>query len=284
MLIDSHCHIFTEKIVKNVKQRPEMVEQLKLNTRDAPQRLLPKDLAESAESNGVDMCVLLPTAAPDKIRSENDRFIQFCSEFQRLRTLATLHPVMHGLSDEIGRMFDLGINGFKFSSFSQRFDLATPEVETMLKTVERLGHVRGRVPALVFDTFATADMHFGAHPDHLTTPAKLSRLAARHPGINFISAHMGGLLAGFEELRRDLEPSPNLYLDTANAAHTLAEAQFVELLRIHGASHVLFGTDWPWFDYASERPKVNSLLVQAGYNNTEQAKVFGGNAERLLSL
>ena len=39
------------------------------------------------------------------------------------RSFATLHPMMKGLSDEIRRVFDLGIIGFKLSSFSQRFDL-----------------------------------------------------------------------------------------------------------------------------------------------------------------
>ena len=67
---------------------------------------------------------------------------------------------------------------------------------------------------------------------------------------------MGGLAAEFEELFMTLIPADNLYLDTSNAAHTLTNGQFIELLKIHGPNHILFGTDWPWFDHAAEISKI----------------------------
>jgi uncharacterized protein len=284
MFVDSHCHIFTTRIVRNVRAKPSMLEELKLNTGDAIERLHPRSLEESADANGLDACVLLPTAAPAKVRSENDRFIKLTEEFPRLRTLGTLHPMMPDLSSEVLRIFDIGINGFKFSSFSQRFDPLSAESESMLTEVERLGRDRAVQPLLLFDTFVRADIHFGAQIEHLTTPAKLTEIARRHQGINVICAHMGGLLADFDELRRDLIPAPNLYLDTANAAHTLEENRFIELLRIHGSSHILFGTDWPWFTHAAESKKIGSLLTRAGYNESDRAAVFGLNANRLFAL
>jgi uncharacterized protein len=284
MLVDSHCHIFTKRIVQNMKDRPAMVEELKLNVADSLPRLDPKSLEESAGTNGVDVCVLLPTTLPDKVRAVNDRFIRLSVELPRLRTLATLHPMMRSLSDEILRVFDLGINGFKFSSFSQRFDLSSPEVNAMIEAVEQSGRERGIQPVLVFDTFVRADTYFGAHPDNLTTPSKLAELVHRHTGINFVAAHMGGLLADFDELRRELPPAPNLYLDTSNAAHTLKKDQFIDLLRIHGSSHILFGTDWPWFSHATEIPTIRALLVQATYDQLDQAAVFGENAAKLFGF
>jgi uncharacterized protein len=191
---------------------------------------------------------------------------------------------MRGASDEIRRMYDLGIHGFKFSSFTQRFDPSSPEFEVMLTEVERLGRDRGTRPALVFDTFAAADIYFDAHPDHLTRPSKLAGLVHRHPEINFIGAHMGGLLVDFDELRRGLLPAPNLYLDTSNAGHTLQENQFIELLRMHGSSHILFGTDWPWFVHSAELSKIDSLLVKASYHQLDRAAVLGENARRLFGF
>ncbi len=284
MHIDCHCHMFTPRIIENVRSKPAMVDALKLDTVGALERLHPGALQHAAESNDIRVCVLLPTAGPDRVRSENDRFIRMSVQFPRLRTLATLHPAMEGLSDEIRRMFDAGIAGFKFSSFSQHFDPASKQVRQMLATVETFGRERGIFPVSVFDTFSGGRTYFGAEPDHLTTPAKLAELVRAHHGINFVAAHMGGLLADFAELRRVLRPMRNLYLDTANAAHTLEKAQFVELLRIHGPSHILFGTDWPWFVHAYERPKITGLLVTAGYSPAEQAEVFGGNAARLMGL
>ncbi len=284
MPIDSHCHIFTTRIVDNMKSRPALVEQLHLNVWDALSRLEPAALEQSAEENGFEVCLLLPSTGPDRIRGENDRFIGFTRALSRLRTLATLHPMMQGLCHEISRMFDLGIIGFKFSSFSQRFDLSSPEVEVMLTEVGRLAQNRNIQPVVIFDTFARADAYLDANPNHLTTPFKLSQLINRHQGIHFIGAHMGGLLADFDEIRKDLPPASNLYLDTSNAAHTLKEEQFVELLRIHGSSHILFGTDWPWFVHGAELSKIGNLLAKAGYDQAEQEAVFEGNARRLFGF
>jgi uncharacterized protein len=282
MIVDSHCHIFTEQIIQNVSSNSALVESIKLDVEHAEQRLDPKALDQSAAANGVEICLLLPTAAPNKAPTENDRHLKFASELPRLRTLATLHPLMQDLSGEIRRVFDLGIVGFKFSSFSQRFDLISREVEDMLCVLEKSGSVCGIRPVVVLDTFTRADIHFGANRDHLTTPAKLAEIARRHSEIDFIGAHMGGLAADPGELLHELTPSANLYLDTSNAAHTLTNGEFTELLKIHGPHHILFGTDWPWFLHATEIPKIRSLLEEAGYNESEQEAVFGENACKLF--
>jgi predicted TIM-barrel fold metal-dependent hydrolase len=284
MVIDSHCHIFNERIVENMLTRPALVKQLHLNVQGARPLLSPRALQEVAEANGIEACVMLPSTGPNRVRSENDRFVQWTREFPRLRTFATLHPLMDDLPGEISRMFDLGVAGFKFSSFSQRFDIASPEARRMWHGIERLSAERSKRATLVFDTFVTAHDHFGSVPEHLTTPSRLAHIVHQHEGINIIAAHMGGLLADFDDILRALPPSPHLYLDTSNAAHTLNESQFVELLSVHGASHILFGTDWPWFDHESEMALLKVLMEKAGYDRVEQARVFGENARELLGL
>ncbi len=284
MFIDAHCHIFSTRIVENMQSRPDLADLLCLNVWDAEERLEPRSLQESAEQNDVDLCLLLPSTGSKRIREENDRFIGTTKLLPRVRTLATLHPMMSDPAGEISRMLDSGITGFKFSSFSQRFGVSSPEMESLLREVERAARSRGVHIALVFDTFAQAHTHLGADPDHLTTPAKLYELVKRHPEILFVGAHMGGLLAGFDELLRDLPPAANLYLDTSNAAHTLKEEQFVELLRIHGSSRILFGTDWPWFLHETESAFIGGLLEKAGYDESERAAVLGENARRVYRL
>jgi predicted TIM-barrel fold metal-dependent hydrolase len=282
MIVDSHCHIFTRQIIQNVSSNSALVQSIKLDVERAEQRREPEALEQSAAASGVEICLLLPTAAPNKVRAENDRHLGFASEFPRLRTLATLHPVMKDLSGEIRRVFDLGAVGFKLSSFSQRFDLMSREVEDMLCALEKSGSDCGIRPVVVLDTFTRADIHFGAGRDHLTTPAKLAEIARRHSEIDFVGAHMGGLAADPDELLHELTPTANLYLDTSNAAHTLTNGEFIQLLKMHGPYHILFGTDWPWFHHAAEIPKIRSLLEEAGYNESEQEAVFGENARKLF--
>jgi predicted TIM-barrel fold metal-dependent hydrolase len=95
---------------------------------------------------------------------------------------------------------------------------------------------------------------------------------------------MGGLDAPYDELRRHLGARPNLYLDTSNAAHTLSNASFCDLVAQHGPDHILFGTDWPWFSHEQEIALIDSLLDHAGFSEEEKAMVFGTNICRLLGL
>ena len=282
MIVDCHCHAFTEQVVRNVVSRTALVAELKLDPY-AGRRADARILSESAAVHGIDRCLLLPTAAAQGVREENDRSIAVASSYPRLRTVATLHPRMEGLAAEMERMLARGIAGFKFSSFSQRFDILSEEAERMFTVLENAA-ASGKALAVVLDTFNRADVHFGAKTEHITTPGKLHAVAARHPALSFLAAHMGGLAADFDLIRRDLKPAPNLCLDTSNAAHVLAEGQFVELLQRHGADHILFGTDWPWFDHGSEMARIDTLLDSAGFNQTQKEAVFGGNAARLFSL
>jgi hypothetical protein len=152
----------------------------------------------------------------------------------------------------------------------------------MLDELARQGARRGVWPVVVLDTYTRADEHFGADPRHLTTPSRLVALARSHPGLAVVGAHMGGLAADPEELRRELVPLENLYLDTSNAGHVLPPESFAALAREHGPEHVLFGTDWPWFVHEREIPHLRGLLARAGFDDDAQDRVFGGNARLLM--
>jgi len=245
-------------------------------------RFDPRVLDEDARKNNIEYCILFPTAPPDKVQSENDRYIAIASSFPRLKALATLHPQMDHLADEIERVSDLGITGFKLASFSQRFDIASDDVKRMFITMAKIGMKKKKNFTIVFDTFYRSYVHFSVHPDHITTPAKLHAVVSRHPELCFLATHMGGLTADFQSIRRQLKPAPNLYLDTSNAAHTLRADQFIHLLQEHGADHILFGTDWPWFDHAPEISLINSLLDQAGFNQDQKEAVFRTNAKKIF--
>lgn len=280
MIIDCHCHIFTGSVIRNVVSKTELIRELHLDA-GAAARFGVEDLATSIRQHDIS-CILFPTAPPENVASENDRFISLSASQPGLKTLATLHPEMTDMAGEARRVFDRGITGFKFCSFSQRFDILSEKTEQMLDAIKDAAKEKNKSFTIVFDTFTRADCHFGAGPEHLTKPGRLNALVRRHPDIRFMAAHMGGLAADYSELRKELAPAPNLYLDTSNAAHTLTREQFVELLQLHGPEHILFGTDWPFFDHASEIPLIDSLLDMAGFSSDEKAMVFRRNAERIF--
>jgi len=281
MIIDCHCHIFTKQVIRNVVSKSELMTELHLDPEAAGKGSV-EDLIKSARQNNVGCCILFPTSPPENVASENDRYISMASSQPGLKTLATLHPEMADIAGEARRVFELGITGFKFCSFSQRFDILSEKAGTMLLAIRDVANRMGKSFTIVLDTFTRADFHFGARPEHLTRPGRLNVLVRRHPDIRFMAAHMGGLVAGFDELRKELLPAANLYLDTSNAAHTLNPDQFTELLNLHGADHILFGTDWPFFDHASEIPFIDSLLDKAGFSVGQKELVFRKNAEMIF--
>jgi predicted TIM-barrel fold metal-dependent hydrolase len=134
------------------------------------------------------------------------------------------------------------------------------------------------------DTFYEAHRFFGTSPKYTTTPEQIGYLVKQYPGIPFIAAHMGGLCAPFEDICKYLPPSQNLFLDTSNAGHTLTKQEFIHLLKSHGGEHVIFGTDWPWFDPVLEFQLISGYLEEAGFSREEKDAVFGGNIARLLGI
>lgn len=281
MIIDCHCHMFTAQVIKNVTSRAALMSELHLSP-EAEGRSDARELEQSAELNGVEFCILFPTASPESVIKENDRHLSVASLYKHIKTLATLHPRMQSIEKEAGRMMDAGIRGFKFCSFSQRFDIDSDETEKMFAAIKRAGIQRNMGVTIAFDTFNRAHVHFGAEAQHLTTPEKLNRVVERHRDINFLAAHMGGLAADFDKIRNCLAPAPNLFLDTSNAAHVLGPGEFIQLLQSHGPGHILFGTDWPFFDHGAEIKLIDSLLDRAGFDRGQKDSVFRKNAKKLF--
>ncbi len=281
-IIDAHSHLFSPGVIDSVERLREPLDALHLDFGQVRQRLTPQSLRASATAGGVEACLVLFTADRERIPEDNRRALELHGDGSALFALGTAHPALSDLEGELRSLALAGTRGLKFSSFSQAIDFNSSEAFAMLEMAESVWQAAGMRPTVVLDTFVRADKVFGTDLRFLTRPATLARLAARFPEINFIGAHMGGLAADFHELTRDLQPAVNLYLDTSNAAHTLTAEQFTSLLRSHGASRILFGTDWPWFGHTDEIPKILRLLDQAGFGEDEVRRVMRGNAGELL--
>jgi len=281
MIFDSHAHIFAPAVVENVSRLNGLAASLSLDIDGARRRLDKAALKREARSSGIKGCLLLPTAPVDGVRKMNDRFIGIVEGEEGLVTAGTLHPAAPGMDEELDRLSSRGIRALKFSSFSQGFDLASREAFRLLENI-RARNLSGETFFVVLDTFYQADIYFGVPREHVTTPEKLGRLASIFPEIDFVGAHMGGLAAPWREIARHIIPRTNLYLDTSNASHVLTREQFLRMLRLHGSERILFGTDWPWFGYAEEVPRIQGLLSEAGFSLEEQSLVFSGNITRLL--
>lgn len=282
-IFDSHIHLFTDKIIRNVQQKKEMVKQLKLQTNGAEKRSNAHQLKEDMESFNFQGALLLPTANAAGVRKTNLDCINTAATVPFITTAGTLHPDAPDIKGELAFLRQHRVRVIKLCSFSQGFVLDGPKAIEMFDTIQSANEKSDAPFAVVLDTLRTADRFFGTHPDFNTTPKRLARLVDRYPGINFIGAHMGGLDAPYDEIRRHLTARSNLYLDTSNAAHTLSGTAFCTLVAQHGPDHIVFGTDWPWFTHKREVHLIDSLLERAGFNEKAKTKVFYANICRLIS-
>ncbi len=284
MIIDAHIHLFPPSVIASVAGRAEMVAELHLQADAAARRIGPDVLGRAMREAGVELALHLPTAKAARVSTVNDNALALSEAAPFIATAGTLHPNCGAISGELTKLCAGGVRALKVCSFSQEFQLDDRPAMAMwaqLQDFNRRGPGRFFV---VLDTYYRADRRFGSAPVHTTTPQRLARLAGHFPDICFVGAHMGGLDAPAEVLTRDLAPAPNLYLDTSNAAHILEDDVFVQLLMTHGPEHILFGTDWPWFDPREEIARIDRLTARAGFGRRERGLVFGGNAARLLGL
>ena len=284
MIIDCHAHIFSSRIITGVSAKSAMVEKLKLHTAFAEGRTTSSALEDDCRSSGIDACLILPTAGAANVRNVNTAFIQLAAGSDFLFTAGTLHPFYGDNKNELLRLREHGVRAIKLCSFSQGFALSTPETFDLFNIIESVNSLTNGGTFVILDTFSLAHDYFGTPDRNTTTPLLLGDIVRKYQGIDFVAAHMGGLAAPPEETFKHLVPSKNLYLDTSNAAHTLSEKDFLRLLEIHGPDHIIFGTDWPWFDHKEELNILVRLLDLAGYNREEKDRVFYRNIAGLLGI
>jgi aminocarboxymuconate-semialdehyde decarboxylase len=132
--------------------------------------------------------------------------------------------------------------------------------------------------------------------DTTLAAAKLvfSGVARRFPEIHWVLAHLGGAIPylaerldrgyeAFGECRRHIDQPPSLYLrrfyfDSVNfdpAALRLA-------ISFAGVDHLLAGSDYP--HQIGSLEKMRHSIQALGLSAQDEAKVLGGNAQRLLAL
>ncbi len=284
MIIDAHVHLFTPKIIGNVSAKSEMVAELHLQTDEATKRIGTEALGAALGRAGINAALMLPTAGADSVSEVNSVAMATAAECDILNTAGTLHPECKDLPAELTGLHAAGIRAIKLCSFSQGFMLNAPATMAMFAQIEAFNRNHIHHFFVVLDTFYKAAAYFGTDPRYTTDPARISRLVRTFPEITFVGAHMGGLTAPFEDIIRSLPAADNLYLDTSNAAHTLNEAEFIQLLDVHGPERISFGTDWPWFHPGEEISLIEALLDRAGYTVNDKAKVLGGNIAELMAI
>jgi hypothetical protein len=170
----------------------------------------------------------------------------------------------------------LGLRGLKLHPTLQAFDPADPALDPFFATAAELG--------LVVVTHAGTSALGAGEPGgqglriDLARPLLLDPVAARHPGLQIVLAHVGWPWH-LEALAMALHKS-NVWLDISGWRYRYLPEDVLRETRTRLRGRVLFGTDFPMFDPAEQLDELAAL----GLPDEVADRVLRANAAELLGL
>lgn len=266
-IFDVHSHVFPDKV------HHRAIDVLVENSHGLPAftdgSLV--DQERRAFETGYDGWLNCPVVTSEKQMRHVNEWVASWNRWPHL-SLAGLYPnaPMDELLGECDRIAGLGLLGVKFHPEYQQFGILEERLNPLWDKLESL-----KFPALFH---AGSDIGFMGQAPH-SRPADFALLAERHPGLTIICAHLGGW-RNWDEVESDLAGAP-VYLDTSFSKCWMTDQeQFERIIRKHGVSKVLFGTDSPW----SPLDCALREIEETGLTDEEKAAIFYGNAAEIFPL
>lgn len=280
MIIDFHTHTFPEKIAAGA------IEKLKDNSHtESFSDGTVSGLSAQLTQNGVDLAIVLPVVTnPVKTRKINDSAarINETTASTHVFSFGGMHPDTPDYKAELRHIQALGLKGIKLHPAYQRVDLDDIRYERIIGYANELGlliTVHGGLDIGIEGTWST--------------PRKARKVLDDVRPNKLIMAHTGGWQMWDDVI--EFLCGQNVYLDTSfsmgnyayqknvpmsERAPALSREKFVEIVRLHGADRILFGTDSPWGSHAEQLRIVRSLPL----DEEEKRKILGENGKELLNL
>lgn len=258
-IIDSHAHIFPEKIAEKAVESIGNYYGLDMSSSGTAE-----DLLETGNKINVYKYVVHSTATrAEQVKPINDFIAEMQEKYHCFIGLGTLHPELPDIDSEVDRIIELGLNGIKLHPDFQEFNIDDESMLPIYRAVE------GRLPVL---------MHTGDEVKTSSRPKRLARVLDMFPDLTVIAAHLGGYQMWDESL--EYLVGRNLYLDTSSSFFRLDTEKVAEIIRRHGVDKVLFGTDYPMWTHEDELGRFDNLRL----TEEERRLILFENACRLYKI
>lgn len=260
-VIDSHCHIYPEKIVDKAVPATDRFYDVTSFCRGTVE-----DLLVRGESAGIDRFIVQSVATtPKQVKSINT-FIadEAASHPDKLTGLGTLHPDSEDQEGDVEYLISLGLKGVKLHPDIQNFDIDDPRC---IKIYELC---RNRLPIL---------MHTGDNRYDHSNPNRLLPVLKEFPDLTVIGAHFGGWSI-WEEASKVYCDMPNLFVDCSSSFYYLDREKAREIIYRYGVDKVMFATDYPMWDPEKEL----EFFLSLGFTKEENEKMLSGNAKKLFGI
>ncbi len=278
MIIDFHTHTFPDAMAAKT------VEFLKSKSGTDPfSDGTVKGLSEKAKKAGVKLSIVLPVITNPASASKINRFAAKQNQSVKetgVFSFGGMHPEVSDYKAAINEIDELGLKGFKIHPAYQHTPLNDIKYKRIIGYAEEKGLI----------VISHGGLDIGVDGSWCS-PEMAAELIADVKPERFVLAHMGGW-----EQWQDVKTylcGKNVYFDTSFCAvdfayrkdfpaakqkPVLSEKEFTEIVKLHGADKILFGTDSPWGDEQTQVDFINGLNLSPA----EKSAIFYDNAKTLL--
>lgn len=269
MIIDFHTHIFPDKIASRTIEALSSSASIPPHSDGTLEGLLSR-LGEA----GVDIAVNLPVLTK---ASQLDSIIKFATQINeksytgaRVISFAGVHPDTEDYVGALDLVKASGIKGIKLHPDYQGTFIDDEKYVKILSYAKKLD--------LITVTHAGLDGAFIGQ-EIKCTPVRVLRLLDRLGGYDkLVLAHMGGNEL-FDKVYSELA-GENIYFDTSYVLSSIGKGMFFDILEKHSCDKILFATDSPWQNIATQV----DILKSFGLDKDAENKIFCENARALLNL
>jgi len=260
-IIDSHCHIYPDKIAQKASQSIADFYSLPVAHNGTVKRLI-----ETGTTAGVDRFVVQSVAtAPEQVESINRYIAQTARNSGGLITgLGTLHPDAKDIEGDIWLLKQLGLKGVKLHADFQKIAIDDPRCYKIYEILE------GDLPVL---------LHTGDKRYDYSNPRRLIPVLEDFKNLIVIGAHFGGWSV-WDEAARHFSGYQNLYVDTSSTFGFFSAEAARSLLAKYDLDRVLFGTDYPMWDAQDEL----DFLFGLNLTDLQYRKLLSENCCRVYGI
>lgn len=277
MRIDFHVHVTPPDVIRDWRKIAQREAYFALLSGSPKNRFATaENVVEALDADGLGRAVVFGFSFrdPGLCREANDYVMDAVRRHPgRLIGFMAVSPGSPGLEAEMDRCMAGGLRGVG-ELFPDGQDFP---IEEASRTAVFAGLCRERkLPVIIHSNEPVGHYYRGKTT---TTPAKLDAFVQHNPGLVTIFAHWGGGLFFYELMPELREKYRDVYYDTAASPFLYTPAVYRAAREAGVLDKILLGSDFPLL------PAVRLLreLAGSGLTETEQERVAGGNAARLLA-
>lgn len=259
-IIDFHCHVFPGTVAQKATDNVGRYYGLAMHGNGTAANLV-------RNAKGINVKSFLVHSSATKaaqVESVNNFIAGYVKNNNMFIGFGSMHKEYEHIEEEMKRMKSIGLSGLKLHPDFQGFVI---DEQDMLKIYEIAEYFN--MPLL---------FHVGDENTDASSPKRLSKILDIFPKLRVVAAHMGGYSAWDEAI--DCLYGKNLYFDTSSTMHKVPYERMREMIYMHGADKILFGSDYP----IQTTPEAYEDILKLRLPDEDMEKILHKNAEKFLGL